>query len=86
MPLAKISRLNTVTSFYTTMRRFAAKTGGFHSQTRVGERREQVTKLCRANMKSTVKEHGVMRRLTAAAFAVTEASVRALKITTAVCY
>ncbi|GBN87013.1 hypothetical protein AVEN_267251-1 [Araneus ventricosus] len=39
-------------------------------------RRHLVTQLCRASVNSAIKEHGVMRRLTATAFAENDPSVR----------
>ncbi|GBM54167.1 hypothetical protein AVEN_64516-1 [Araneus ventricosus] len=52
----------------------------FHWGRIIRERREQVTQLFRASVNSAIKEHGVMCRLTATAFAENEASVRALSL------
>ncbi|GBN31426.1 hypothetical protein AVEN_84784-1 [Araneus ventricosus] len=59
------------------MRPFAGETGAVSLAKDDSERRELVTQLCRASVNGAIKEHGVMCRLTATAFAENEASVRA---------
>ncbi|GBN45083.1 hypothetical protein AVEN_98136-1 [Araneus ventricosus] len=57
-----------------------AKPELFHWGKLIRARRELVPQLCRASVNSAIKEHGVMCRLTATAFAENETSVRALRM------
>ncbi|GBM50534.1 hypothetical protein AVEN_160752-1 [Araneus ventricosus] len=47
----------------------------FHWRSRVLARLELVTQLCRASVNNAIKEHGIIRRVTPAAFGVTASCV-----------
>ncbi|GBO32321.1 hypothetical protein AVEN_17286-1, partial [Araneus ventricosus] len=55
-----------------------AKPELLHWERVIRARRDLVTQLCRASVNSAIKEHGVMCRLTATAFAENDPSVRTL--------
>ncbi|GBM68817.1 hypothetical protein AVEN_264414-1 [Araneus ventricosus] len=55
-----------------------AKPELLHWERVIRARRDLVTQFCRASVNSAIKEHGVMCRLTATAFAENDPSVRTL--------
>ncbi|GBN51649.1 hypothetical protein AVEN_199168-1 [Araneus ventricosus] len=57
-----------------------AKPELLHWERVIRARRDLVTQLCRASVNSAIKEHGVMCRLTATAFAENDPCVRTLKL------